>query len=201
MRRHLVFTLAILLAATGTTGLLVADATLSPETAIALDVIAIILVIAGLAAWWAASLEPHGQHRKDALHALPAAPVIPDASEHVTEVLDVQTFSQHATEVLTAVAPRRYGHADVTPSTTAAVEALLDGTFHEWQEGPHGVEGLLILTADGLISLAHLGDRVVRDEDGLHVWCTQAQVTENVSAYPDWETGEFAALVLGEGAA
>ena len=201
MKRHLIRALPVLTGAAAMAGLVAAYDTFSPKTFIAGVVTAIILAVVALVAA-IATREPRGQHRKDALHALPAPPPQPEADEQVTEVLDVQpTFSQHATEVLAVVAPRTYGGAEVLPATVVGVDVLLNDVFHEWQEGPHGVTGVLVLTADGRMSLARLGDRIIRDADGVQVEPGQPARTENVSAYPDWETGEFAAVIAEAGAA
>ena len=125
--------------------------------------------------------QPQGKHHRKPL-ALPAP--LPEA-----------TFSQHAAEALTAVAPRTYGCSDVLPATVAVVDLLLDGVWHEWEEGKHGIDGLLFLGADGMHALAHLGDRISRDENGVHVHCGHGE--DPGTAYEGWETGEFEMAVFG----
>lgn len=76
----------------------------------------------------------------------------------------------------------RYGWVDVSEATREDVEALAGDGFIEWLDDGRGV---MVHTGSGRTDLAHMGDRLVRDTEGLHVQCTRA--------FGDWETGEFAA--------
>ena len=83
---------------------------------------------------------------------------------------------------------------DVSEATRDQVDEFLGSDLTEWVSSNDAtVIGVRIRTASGDIDIAHTGDRIMRDEEGLHIQCTRA--------FGDWETGEFqAAIEAGDAA-
>lgn len=82
-----------------------------------------------------------------------------------------------------APAPK-LGWVDVSEATREQVEEFAGADFIEWLDDGRGA--VVHVAGDRGVDLAHMGDRILRDGEGLHVQCTRA--------FGDWETGEFQAL-------
>lgn len=79
-----------------------------------------------------------------------------------------------------------FGWVDVSDATRSDVEDFLGADFIEWLDDGRGVV-VHVAGPRGVVDLAHMGDRITRGEDGLHVQCTRV--------FRDWETGEFKAVI------
>ena len=90
----------------------------------------------------------------------------------------------------------RYGWVDVSEATAHDVVEFLGGDLTVLTGGEDGgYIGVRVRTSSGDTIDAHVGDRIIRDEDGLHVQCTRA--------FEGWTTGAFeavdAAIAAGQG--
>ena len=88
-----------------------------------------------------------------------------------------------------------FGWVDVSEATRDQVDEFLGSDLAGWDSKDGVLTGVRYRAPSGYTATAHTGDRITRDEDGLHVQCTRV--------FEDWETGAFeavdAAIAAGQG--
>jgi len=210
------FALTLLLSGAGVAGIFAAYVWLKPWVVI-VGCITVVAVFFALMTVLAVTTE--GRHHAPRKRPVPASvPELPAAAEMETETWDaIPAVTDSGTAVIPEVAhddtvaittvvpavapgpladPRpagpAYGWVPVSPATREMVEEFLGADFAGWSG-----DDALIRTRSGDPITAHDGDKAGRDEHGVYVMHTGADVPGSrcTAAFPGWSTGQFAAAV------